>query len=129
MKALLIEPKSSGLLLGLLAIFSLILIMAVVEDGGYFALFSSLPFILLSICSFFVKGHIRHYGFIGAAIGAIIAIGFPFIYLAYISASYGGGGADLGAGFAIMLLPVFSAIASIIGWSLGKSRLIDVSNA
>ena len=129
MKELLIESKSNGLLLGILAIISFFLIIAVIGDEGeYLALFSSLPFIILSISSFFVKGYIKHYGFIGATIGAIIANSFPFIYLVYTSAVYEGGGANLGVGFAVMLLPIYSSIASIIGWLLGKSRLINVSS-
>ena len=130
MKALLIEPKSNGLLLAVLAIISFILVMGVFGKGGeYSAFFSCFPFALLSISSFFVKGNIQHYGFFGAAVGAIIANSFPFIYLVYTSVSYEGGGANLGVGFAFMFLPIYSAVASIFGWLFGKSRPINAISA
>ena len=56
----------------------------------------------------------------GAAIGAALAIGVPFLLLAAATVGYKGGGANIGLGLLFLAMPVYLPVLMLLGWKLGK---------
>lgn len=59
--------------------------------------------------------------FIGAIAGGLIAIGIPVSVTAYSAIKYKDAvGANIGLGLLLLGLPVYLAIAIILGWTFGR---------
>jgi hypothetical protein len=91
------------------------------ESSGrllYGVIFPSLPFVVL--CLFALARTQGRFVFslsalIGATVGALAAIAFPYTLLRYASAHYRGGGANIGLGILFLFLPVYLPVAMFTG--------------
>ena len=57
---------------------------------------------------------------LGALLGALIAIGIPVGALIFTTATYSGGGANIGVGLLFLALPISLPLAAWLGWKIGK---------
>lgn len=102
-------------------------ISAFAIDGGqspilYWGILPGLPFILLGIASLVFKQPFSIYPFMGAAIGSFLAVSLPYGLLFYSSATYTGGGANIGLGLLLLVLPIYLILFTIVGWYIGKYK-------
>ena len=94
--------------------------------GSIFILqvFPSLSFLILAVAASFTneKGDpdFGKHSIIGAMVGAIIAIGIPYLLL-FISA-YTDTGVNIGIALLLMAMPVYLPVFMLIGWNLGERK-------
>jgi len=62
---------------------------------------------------------------IGATVGALLAIAFPWVLLRYASAHCQGGGANIGLGL-LLFLPFYLPVAMFIGGWFGRALFLQV---
>ncbi len=84
----------------------------------YGVIFPALPFMVL--CIFTLARCEGRFVFsvaaiMGATVGALAAIAFPWVLLRYASAHYRGGGVNFGLGFVLLLLPLYLPVAMLVG--------------
>lgn len=82
----------------------------------YGFIFPSAPFIYLAI----LVSQDNKKAVIRSMIGAIVAIGVPYLTIWYSIHSYSGGGANIGLGLFLLAMPVYLLLAMSIGWNIGE---------
>lgn len=77
-----------------------------------------LPFTLLAVASPLCSNSMG--ALWGAAVGAALAIGVPWGLLWYSSATYTGGGANIGIGILLMSIPLYLPALMLAGFAVGE---------
>ena len=110
------------IVLGLVLSISAFAIAGGLSPILYWGILPGLPFILLGIASLLFKQPFSIYPFMGAAIGSFLAVSLPYGLLFYSSATYTGGGANIGLGLLLLFLPIYLILFTIFGWYIGKYK-------
>ena len=87
----------------------------------YWYILPAFPFIVLLILAFFPRA-IQLYMLVGAAFGAVVAVGTPYFLLWLSVANYTGGGANIGLGLLFLAMPVYLPLLMICGSALARLR-------
>ena len=95
-----------------------------IESILYFLILPSLPFVVLAIAASFTdkdgNPDIGKHAIIGAMVGAMLAIGIPYLLL-FISAHVDIG-VNIGVALLLMAMPIYLPILMLIGWNIGERR-------
>lgn len=93
---------------------------------GYFLIFPSACFLLLSGLALLRNGDqflVTRSGLWGAAIAAYLVFALPYALLGIASATYSGGGANIGLGLLVLIAPVALPISMFIGLKVGEPKV------
>lgn len=83
----------------------------------YWGILPGAPFVLLAPFALIPGIPVRTV--VGAAVGGLIGVGLPYGLLAYSSANYSGGGANIGLGLLLLAQPIYVPMAMVVGAILG----------
>ncbi len=89
----------------------------------YWYMLPAIPFIFLGFFAILRGRHFSLAPFLGATMGALVAIGVPYGSIWLASVKYTGGGANIGLGLLLLACPVYLPLAMFSGWQIGKSKL------
>lgn len=85
----------------------------------YWYVLPGLPFLILLCLTPFPRPFSSH-SLVGAAIGAVAAVGIPYFLLWLDSVNYSGGGANIGLGLLILAMPAYLPFLMILGISIAR---------
>jgi len=85
----------------------------------YWYVLPGLPFLILSCIALHPRLFSSH-SLVGAAIGAVAAVGIPYFLLWSATANYSGGGANIGLGLLILAMPAYLPFLMILGISIAR---------
>ena len=94
----------------------------------YWYILPGLPFVCLGLFGAFRANQFSLRPFVGATIGALVAVSVPYGSLWLASVTYKGGGANIGLGLLLLAFPVYLPFAIFGGWRIGKSKSSEIES-
>jgi len=83
----------------------------------YWGILPGAPFLLLAILALVTRRPLS--AVIGASAGSLLAVALPYGLLLYTSATYSGGGANIGVGILLVAVPLYLPILMAVGGFIG----------